>query len=101
MATYKELSAQIAALMQQADAARRVERNNAIAEIRSTMAEYGITIEDLDGGRGAARRSTAGTQVPPKYRNAAGDTWTGRGKRPRWLASELAAGKTIEEFLIL
>ncbi|RBK87351.1 DNA-binding protein, partial [Xanthomonas oryzae pv. oryzae] len=41
-------------------------------------------------------------KVPPKYRNPANaqETWTGRGKQPRWLAELTAAGKKVEDFLI-
>ena len=40
--------------------------------------------------------------VPPKYRNPANgdETWTGRGKPPRWMADYLAKGKKKEDFLI-
>ena len=41
-------------------------------------------------------------RVLPKYRNPKepSETWSGRGKRPRWLAAALNAGHTIEDFLI-
>jgi DNA-binding protein H-NS len=41
-------------------------------------------------------------QVCPKYRNPAdpSETWAGRGKRPRWLATRLKSGKRIEDFRI-
>ena len=41
-------------------------------------------------------------KVFPKYRNPAepSETWSGRGKRPRWLVSALKAGKPIEDFQI-
>jgi len=35
-----------------------------------------------------------------RYRDSAGNTWTGRGKRPGWLTQALAAGKSVEDFLI-
>lgn len=36
-----------------------------------------------------------------KYRDpASGASWTGRGLKPKWLAQALAAGKTLESFLI-
>ncbi|MGY3346729.1 MULTISPECIES: H-NS histone family protein [unclassified Bradyrhizobium] len=40
--------------------------------------------------------------VQPKYRNPAdrSQTWAGRGKQPKWLVSQLKAGKKIEDFLI-
>lgn len=41
-------------------------------------------------------------KVAPKYQNPAntGETWTGRGKQPRWLAAYTAQGKKLEDFLI-
>jgi DNA-binding protein H-NS len=35
-----------------------------------------------------------------KYRDDAGNTWSGRGKHPGWLTEKLDAGRTLEEFLI-
>lgn len=41
-------------------------------------------------------------EVFPKYRNpqAPFETWSGRGKRPRWLVSALKAGSRVEDFEI-
>src|ERR1700676_5178820 len=41
-------------------------------------------------------------KVFPKYRNPnePSETWSGRGKQPRWLAAALKGGQTIEEFVI-
>jgi DNA-binding protein H-NS len=41
-------------------------------------------------------------RVFPKYRNPnnPSETWTGRGKQPRWLTAALKTGHTIEEFVI-
>ncbi|WP_225761863.1 H-NS family nucleoid-associated regulatory protein [Acinetobacter sp. Marseille-P8610] len=40
--------------------------------------------------------------VEPKYRNKTNpdETWTGRGKHPKWLVNELANGKNLSDFLI-
>jgi len=40
--------------------------------------------------------------VLPKYRNPknTSETWSGRGKQPRWLKAQLRAGKKLEELLI-
>ncbi|HEY0852731.1 MAG TPA: H-NS histone family protein [Bradyrhizobium sp.] len=40
--------------------------------------------------------------VFPKYRNPdqPSQTWTGRGKQPRWLAAQLRSGKRIDDFRI-
>lgn len=41
-------------------------------------------------------------KVKPKYRNPANaeQTWTGRGKRPRWVEEAIAQGTSLEELLI-
>ena len=54
---------------------------------------------------GAAEPPPARRKLPavrPKYRNPEhpSETWSGRGKRPRWLTAALAAGRTIDEFVI-
>lgn len=39
--------------------------------------------------------------VLPKYRNPqTSETWSGRGKRPRWLTAAVKSGRKIEEFRI-
>ncbi|WP_407119880.1 H-NS family nucleoid-associated regulatory protein [Bradyrhizobium sp. STM 3561] len=40
-------------------------------------------------------------RVLPKYRNPqTSETWSGRGKRPRWLVAAMKSGRRIEEFRI-
>jgi DNA-binding protein H-NS len=57
-------------------------------------------------GRGEQRRTTKPRRgyppVLPKFRNPADptQTWAGRGKQPRWLASQIKAGKKVADFLI-
>ncbi|HMA13029.1 MAG TPA: H-NS histone family protein [Steroidobacteraceae bacterium] len=98
MATYKELKAQAEALLKQAEAARQAEIAAVVAEIQARMKEYGITLDDLKGG---ARKTKARAAVAAKYRNpASGESWSGRGRAPRWLAAELAKGRSREEFLV-
>ena len=46
------------------------------------------------------RSALKGTKVPPKYRSRSGETWAGRGARPRWLAAAIKGGKKIDDFLI-
>ena len=45
-------------------------------------------------------KSLKGKKVPPKYRSPSGDTWAGRGARPRWMVEALKKGKKMESFLI-
>src|SRR5215813_13062742 len=48
-------------------------------------------------GGGSALR---GRKVPPKYRGPSGETWAGRGAKPRWLVAAIKGGKKLDEFLI-
>lgn len=51
----------------------------------------------------AAKKSTRKLgKVPPKYANPANpaETWTGRGRTPRWLDALVKKGRKVEEFLI-
>jgi DNA-binding protein H-NS len=50
----------------------------------------------VPSGRSALR----GRKVPPKYRGPSGETWAGRGARPKWMVEALKKGKKAEDFLI-
>jgi DNA-binding protein H-NS len=60
-----------------------------------------LTFEDVFGGR-ASRRGRKLGKVKPKYRNPAdpGQTWSGRGKRPRWFTAALGQGRKEKDLLI-
>jgi DNA-binding protein H-NS len=82
--------------------ALRMQVDRQLAERR---AELGRQIERLDKAvtarrPGQGRRSTKGTKVPPKYRGPHGETWAGRGARPRWLVGLLKRGRKLDEFAI-
>ena len=50
---------------------------------------------------GLGRRSALkGRKVPPKYRGPGGETWAGRGARPRWLSALIRQGRKLDEFAI-
>jgi len=48
--------------------------------------------------RGASKLK--GKKVPPKYRGPKGETWAGRGAKPRWLVAAIKGGKKLEDFSI-
>jgi len=41
-----------------------------------------------------------GRKVPPKYRSRSGETWAGRGAKPRWLVDAIKGGRKLDDFLI-
>ena len=103
MATYRELKAQAESLLQEAEDLRKEEISTAIEEIRIKMAEYDIGIDDLRTGpsRAATKgRSTSGKKAPIKFRDSKGNTWSGRGLKPKWLQAALATGKKVEDFAV-
>jgi DNA-binding protein H-NS len=55
------------------------------------------------GGVRVTRRGGSvlkGRKVPPRYRSPSGETWAGRGAKPRWLVAAIKEGKKIDDFLI-
>ena len=57
-----------------------------------------IAVVSSRGGQGAS--ALRGRKVPAKYRNPSGETWAGRGARPRWLVDAIKGGKKLDDFLI-
>lgn len=58
---------------------------------------------EMGGGRmKAAFGRGARGKVAPKYRNPEnpGETWAGRGLKPRWLAAAIKSGKKLDDFRI-
>ena len=123
MKSYKNLLSEIQRLQTLAAKRRRNEVGAVIADIRQKMADYGITLDELQkpartraaggGGSGAKpgrpavkktakpKRKSAKRKVAPKYKDPqSGATWSGRGLTPRWLAEREKAGAKREEFLI-
>ncbi len=88
MATYKELLKQQEALALQIEEARKAEISDAVQKVRELVSEYGLTADDIFSA-GRRGKSRAGGKVAPKYRDpATGQTWTGRGKAPKWIEGQ-------------
>ncbi len=96
--------AQLSDLIQRAKARQdelaREKATQLRAKISAMVKAEGFAIEDVFGGAGGRRGVRR--KVKPKYRNPidAAQTWTGRGKRPRWYSAALAAGKKEKDLLI-
>lgn len=69
-------------------------------KVLALVSAEGYTMDDVFGGGRKSRRAVS--KVKPKYRNPAdpSQTWTGRGKRPRWFNAALSAGKKEKDLLI-
>ena len=115
--TLAALNSQIAALQAQADTLRKSEIADVIAQAKLAISHYGLTAADLGLAKKQAKSTnaaSAGTKKPRKnaakksqgragkaikYRDDAGNTWVGMGKRPDWFRAALAAGKKPEDLL--
>lgn len=116
----KELTSLIAkAEKQQAMLAKRPKASAMRAKIDKYVKDHGYSIGELYGVAGGGKAAGSGKngklatgvkgtkgrkygKVPPKYRNPGdpNETWTGRGRQPRWMAAFVAKGKSPDEFLI-
>jgi DNA-binding protein H-NS len=83
------------------------------ARIKAEKQELEKRLAVLNGGMRGLPEASAFERVPndkprrkyprvlPKYRNPqTSETWSGRGKRPRWLVAAMKSGRKIEEFQI-
>ena len=98
-----DLLAQKAALEQQIADVQRAQRSEAVAKVKALMAEYGLSLADLGsaGPRAAAAPKKATSKVAAKYVDkATGESWSGRGLKPKWLTAALAAGRSLSEFTV-
>jgi DNA-binding protein H-NS len=62
----------------------------------STLSRFG----DSAARGGRKKHALAGKKIAPKYRGPDGQTWSGRGLKPRWLVEAIETGQTIDAFLI-
>lgn len=70
-------------------------------QIMSIAQSVGVSLEELitDAGKKSKRKSV---EVRAQYRNPSDDqqTWSGRGRQPKWVVEALAAGKKMDDFRI-
>ena len=94
MPSYKDLLAQREHLDRQIKEAIALEKADGIAKAKVIIEQYGLSASDLFSRKAGLKSS--GGKVAPKYRNpTTGDTWTGRGKAPKWID-----GKDRSSYLI-
>lgn len=97
--TYKELLQQREELELAIVQARQNEIASAVTKVRELVAEFGLTAQDVFPGRSSkvgGGKTKPVSKVAAKYRDpATGQTWTGRGKAPKWIEGRDRALFTI------
>ena len=75
---------------------------DAYQQILDIAENVGLSIEQILEFGATKRKKSTRKSVEPRYRSKknAADTWTGRGKQPRWLVAELESGAKLEDFII-
>ena len=106
--SYAQIKSAIAKLEKEAAALREAETTKVVAQIKESIATFGLTVEHLFGRGAKALKAVAGKALGggkavrkgagvPKYRHPkTGKTWTGFGKAPGWIA----AARNRDKFLI-
>jgi DNA-binding protein H-NS len=91
----KDLQSQVAKAIAGYEDRRKRE---AIAELEEKAKEMGFSWAELTGAVTARKRSPS----VAKYANPAdkSDTWSGRGRKPRWFAAALSKGEKPEDMAI-
>jgi len=81
---------------QQGDLAKARQQILAIAQ------EAGVSVQELLAGGSKGSNKGKGQKVEAQYQNPAdaAQTWTGRGRQPKWIAEGLANGKQLVDFRI-
>lgn len=71
-------------------------------QILAIAKDAGVSVEELLGATGTKTKEKSGQKVQPKYQNPkdTSQTWTGRGRQPRWMAEAMANGKKPDDFLM-
>ena len=116
MSNLLDIQSQIEKLQKQASEIRAKEYDATVKDILAKMQAFGITLKDLQptkSGKGRKGGTTkdrvakavkpskrAGVAVAPKFRGPNGETWSGRGLMPKWLAALVAQGQSKESFAI-
>ncbi len=115
--SYESIQKQIQKLQAQAkklETSHHAKKVKSISQVRMLMKKLGVTVADLQlsGQKPQAndkpltatkkrKSSKVRGPVAPKYRDPqTGESWTGRGKPPKWLAQHLSSGRQKDEFLI-
>jgi len=73
-------------------------RKEALAAVEATAREMGFSLSELTGSTKKPRKAAA----PPKYQHPENRsvTWSGRGRRPKWIIEGLESGKSLDDFII-
>lgn len=97
-----EKLAELETLQNEIQAKQAEMRDGALRRIADIAKAAGLSFEDIAAFMGPVNGKRRGARgpVPAKYRGPNGETWTGRGRKPRWVEKALADGIALETMKI-
>ena len=98
----QEIEKQINKLQRKMRTLHTRQRRPIITSIIRSMMEYEITPEEIvEAYEKRDQRSKTSSTAPARFKNpSTGDTWTGRGRPPRWITEAEEQGRNRNQFLI-
>ena len=74
----------------------------ALEKLKAIAKEHGYSLEELTGKKKTRGAKGPRGPVAAKYANPSNpsETWTGRGRQPKWVQAALASGKTLDNLKI-
>jgi len=89
MKPIETLMAQFNALQREIEHMRAHETQRIVEQVLAVLRAHGVTYNDVVRYGEATAPATAKKKVAPKYWNPeTGETWSGRGRSPLWIAGE-------------
>lgn len=74
-------------------------KQRAREKIKQLAAEAGISVIVQDAVPKKKTGTKPGTIARIKYRDDSGNTWSGRGREPKWIQNLVKSGKNLDDFL--
>jgi len=94
--TVKKLQALKQEIDKEIAARRKDDAKKAREEMKAVAAKYGLSLNDLVGGKGAAKGRGKGA-VAFRHPDDPAKTWSGRGRKPRWIKEWENAGRSLSD----
>lgn len=84
------------ALLEMRDTINKI-LSSRVQDVRQQLARLEGSVTSI---RPRRQRRRKGGKVAAKYRGPKGESWSGRGLRPRWLTALVRQGRKVQEFAV-
>lgn len=96
----EKIQQQIEELQKKATELQQQKKSAVLEEVRAKIKAYGLTAKELGFGD-VVGQSVEKTKKPVAIKYKSGnETWTGRGRKPKWLEVYLANGGKLEDIAV-